>query len=53
MKKAVIVENKGCATWSIGAACLVDDLFQTLKSQVQQGYSVYPKRGIVNYCASF
>lgn len=24
MKKAVIVENKGCATCSIGAACLVD-----------------------------
>ncbi|KYD04018.1 hypothetical protein B4144_4303 [Bacillus atrophaeus] len=26
MKKAVIVENKGCATCSIGAACLVDGL---------------------------
>ncbi|MBV2241085.1 subtilosin A family bacteriocin [Bacillus inaquosorum] len=23
-EKAVIVENKGCATCSIGAACLVD-----------------------------
>lgn len=28
MKKAVIVENKGCATCSIGAACLVDGPIQ-------------------------
>lgn len=35
MKKAVIVENKGCATCSIGAACLVDGPIPALHIQIQ------------------